>query len=166
MWFGCIQVLEGKDSFPSCLTLAVPEEYQNPWVSSHMSSADAFGELQLICEVFLGVVFGYRCLVGRGFVGLMTFLSVLDEATSALTEEVEHELYQMCLHLGMTLISVGHRPSLEKVRQGGSAPCLPCGGKVKQVSGEQRGVTKAGGPHCGWISLNVLLLNCSSTAGF
>ncbi|KAF4788545.1 ATP-binding cassette sub-family D member 4 [Turdus rufiventris] len=76
--------------------------------------ADAFGELQLICEVFLGVVFGYRCLVGRGFVGLMTFLSVLDEATSALTEEVEHELYQMCLHLGMTLVSVGHRPSLEK----------------------------------------------------
>uniref|UniRef100_A0A8C3UEE2 ATP binding cassette subfamily D member 4 n=1 Tax=Catharus ustulatus TaxID=91951 RepID=A0A8C3UEE2_CATUS len=92
--------------------------------------------------------------------------AVLDEATSALTEEVEHELYQMCLHLGMTLISVGHRPSLEKVRQGGSAPCLPRGGEVKQVSGEQRGVTKAGGPHCRWISLNVVLLNCSSTAGF
>ncbi|XP_072786354.1 lysosomal cobalamin transporter ABCD4 isoform X7 [Taeniopygia guttata] len=40
--------------------------------------------------------------------------AVLDEATSALTEEVEHELYRMCLQLGMTLISVGHRPSLEK----------------------------------------------------
>lgn len=85
--------------------------------------------------------------------GLMTFLSVLDEATSALTEEVEHELYRLCLQLGMTLISVGHRPSLEKVRQGGSAPCLPRGSKIEEVervSGEQRGVTKAGGPHCGW----------------
>uniref|UniRef100_A0A8C5X0D2 ATP binding cassette subfamily D member 4 n=1 Tax=Malurus cyaneus samueli TaxID=2593467 RepID=A0A8C5X0D2_9PASS len=40
--------------------------------------------------------------------------AVLDEATSALTEEVEHELYRVCLQLGMTLISVGHRPSLEK----------------------------------------------------
>uniref|UniRef100_A0A803V979 ATP binding cassette subfamily D member 4 n=1 Tax=Ficedula albicollis TaxID=59894 RepID=A0A803V979_FICAL len=40
--------------------------------------------------------------------------AVLDEATSALTEEVEHELYRTCLQLGMTLISVGHRPSLEK----------------------------------------------------
>ncbi|XP_055662995.1 lysosomal cobalamin transporter ABCD4 isoform X2 [Falco peregrinus] len=40
--------------------------------------------------------------------------AVLDEATSALTEEVEHELYHVCLQLGMTLISVGHRPSLEK----------------------------------------------------
>ncbi|XP_041904000.1 lysosomal cobalamin transporter ABCD4 isoform X6 [Corvus kubaryi] len=78
--------------------------------------ADALGELQLICEMFLGdAALSYRrCLVGRGFVGLMTFLSVLDEATSALTEEVEHELYRLCLQLGMTLISVGHRPSLEK----------------------------------------------------
>lgn len=80
----------------------------------------------------------------------MAFLSVLDEATSALTEEVEHELYRMCLQLGMTLISVGHRPSLEKVRQGGSSPCLPHGGEVERVSGKQRGVTKAGGPHWGW----------------
>ncbi|KAM9290730.1 lysosomal cobalamin transporter ABCD4 isoform 5-T5 [Morus bassanus] len=40
--------------------------------------------------------------------------AVLDEATSALTEEVEHELYRACLQLGMTLISVGHRASLEK----------------------------------------------------
>lgn len=80
----------------------------------------------------------------------MTFLSVLDEATSALTEEVEHELYRICLQLGMTLISVGHRPSLEKVRHGGSAACLPCGGEVEWVAGKQRGVTKAGGPHCGW----------------
>ncbi|XP_048163679.1 lysosomal cobalamin transporter ABCD4 isoform X2 [Corvus hawaiiensis] len=78
--------------------------------------ADTLGELQLICEMFLGdAALAYRrCLVARGFVGLMTFLSVLDEATSALTEEVEHELYRLCLQLGMTLISVGHRPSLEK----------------------------------------------------
>ncbi|XP_019374379.1 PREDICTED: ATP-binding cassette sub-family D member 4 isoform X3 [Gavialis gangeticus] len=40
--------------------------------------------------------------------------AVLDEATSALTEEVEHELYRTCIRLGMTLISVGHRTSLEK----------------------------------------------------
>lgn len=133
----------------------MPEEYQSPYISPHLPSADALGELQLICEMFLGVAaLAYRrCLVGRGFVGLMTFLSVLDEATSALTEEVEHELYRLCLQLGMTLISVGHRPSLEKVRQGGSVPGLPRGGKIEEVervSGKQRGVTKAGGPHCGW----------------
>lgn len=117
-----------------------------------MPSADALGKLQLIYEMFLAVAaLAYRrCLVGRGFVGLMTFLSVLDEATSALTEEVEHELYRMCLQLGMTLISVGHRPSLEKVRQGSSAPCLLRGGEVEQDSGEQQRVTKAGGAHCGW----------------
>uniref|UniRef100_K7GDE8 ATP binding cassette subfamily D member 4 n=1 Tax=Pelodiscus sinensis TaxID=13735 RepID=K7GDE8_PELSI len=40
--------------------------------------------------------------------------AVLDEATSALTEEVENELYCTCTRLGMTLISVGHRTSLEK----------------------------------------------------
>ncbi|XP_071602114.1 lysosomal cobalamin transporter ABCD4 isoform X8 [Heliangelus exortis] len=40
--------------------------------------------------------------------------AVLDEATSALTEEVEHDLYRVCLQLGMTLISVGHRATLEK----------------------------------------------------
>ncbi|XP_021258113.1 ATP-binding cassette sub-family D member 4 isoform X1 [Numida meleagris] len=40
--------------------------------------------------------------------------AVLDEATSALTEEVEHDLYRVCLQLGMTLVSVGHRASLEK----------------------------------------------------
>lgn len=82
--------------------------------------------------MFLAVAaLSYRCLMGRGFVRLMTFLSVLDEATSALTEEVEHELYRMCLQLGMTLISVGHRPSLEKVRWGGSVPWLSRGGEVE-----------------------------------
>nr|XP_020649529.1 ATP-binding cassette sub-family D member 4 isoform X2 [Pogona vitticeps] len=40
--------------------------------------------------------------------------AVLDEATSALTEETESELYRICIQLGMTLISVGHRSSLEK----------------------------------------------------
>ncbi|EMP30716.1 ATP-binding cassette sub-family D member 4, partial [Chelonia mydas] len=42
--------------------------------------------------------------------------AVLDEATSALTEEVENELYCTCAQLGMTLVSVGHRTSLEKGR--------------------------------------------------
>lgn len=45
----------------------------------------------------------------------MMFVSVLDEATSALTEEAEEQLYEACKQLGMTLISVGHRRSLEKV---------------------------------------------------
>nr|XP_057912833.1 ATP-binding cassette sub-family D member 4 [Doryrhamphus excisus] len=40
--------------------------------------------------------------------------AVLDEATSALTEEAESQLYRICKQLGMTLISVGHRSSLEK----------------------------------------------------
>lgn len=40
---------------------------------------------------------------------------MLDEATSALTEEAESELYRIGQQLGMTFISVGHRPSLEKV---------------------------------------------------
>ncbi|XP_054876089.1 ATP-binding cassette sub-family D member 4 isoform X4 [Poeciliopsis prolifica] len=40
--------------------------------------------------------------------------AVLDEATSALTEEAEAQLYRTCKQLGMTLISLGHRSSLEK----------------------------------------------------
>ncbi|KPP65030.1 ATP-binding cassette sub-family D member 4-like [Scleropages formosus] len=41
--------------------------------------------------------------------------AVLDEATSALTEEAEGQLYRACKQLGMTLMSLGHRSSLEKV---------------------------------------------------
>ncbi|XP_077592917.1 lysosomal cobalamin transporter ABCD4 [Stigmatopora nigra] len=40
--------------------------------------------------------------------------AILDEATSALTEEAETKLYRTCKRLGMTLVSVGHRTSLEK----------------------------------------------------
>uniref|UniRef100_A0A671UZP7 ATP-binding cassette, sub-family D (ALD), member 4 n=1 Tax=Sparus aurata TaxID=8175 RepID=A0A671UZP7_SPAAU len=40
--------------------------------------------------------------------------AVLDEATSALTEEAEAQLYRTCKQLGMTLVSLGHRSSLEK----------------------------------------------------
>ncbi|XP_077101439.1 lysosomal cobalamin transporter ABCD4 isoform X1 [Siphateles boraxobius] len=40
--------------------------------------------------------------------------AVLDEATSALTEEAEGQLYKACKQLGMTLISLGHRSTLEK----------------------------------------------------
>ncbi|XP_053738076.1 ATP-binding cassette sub-family D member 4 isoform X1 [Synchiropus splendidus] len=40
--------------------------------------------------------------------------AVLDEATSALSEEAEAQLYWTCKQLGMTLVSVGHRSSLEK----------------------------------------------------
>lgn len=42
--------------------------------------------------------------------------AVLDEATSALTEEAEAQLYRICKQLGMTVVSLGHRSSLEKVR--------------------------------------------------
>ena len=38
---------------------------------------------------------------------------LLDEATSALSIDVEDELYNMCLDLGVTLISVGHRDTLK-----------------------------------------------------
>ncbi|XP_048841780.1 ATP-binding cassette sub-family D member 4 isoform X1 [Brienomyrus brachyistius] len=40
--------------------------------------------------------------------------AVLDEATSALTEEAEGQLYRACKQLGMTLVSLGHRSSLDK----------------------------------------------------
>ncbi|KAI1897280.1 hypothetical protein AGOR_G00081690 [Albula goreensis] len=40
--------------------------------------------------------------------------AVLDEATSALTEEAEGQLYRACKQLGMTLLSLGHRNSLQK----------------------------------------------------
>ncbi|CAB1339793.1 unnamed protein product [Coregonus sp. 'balchen'] len=40
--------------------------------------------------------------------------AVLDEATSALTEEAEGQMYRTCKQLGMTLVSLGHRSSLEK----------------------------------------------------
>ncbi|XP_061668612.1 ATP-binding cassette sub-family D member 4 isoform X5 [Syngnathoides biaculeatus] len=40
--------------------------------------------------------------------------AVLDEATSALTEEAESQLYRTCKQLGMTVLTVGHRRSLEK----------------------------------------------------
>lgn len=45
----------------------------------------------------------------------MSLVLVLDEATSALTEEAEGKLYRACKQLGMTLVSLGHRSSLEKV---------------------------------------------------
>ncbi|XP_062324161.1 ATP-binding cassette sub-family D member 4 isoform X1 [Osmerus eperlanus] len=40
--------------------------------------------------------------------------AVLDEATSALSEEAEGQMYRACQQLGMTLLSLGHRSSLEK----------------------------------------------------
>uniref|UniRef100_A0AAZ3PAA3 ATP-binding cassette sub-family D member 4 n=1 Tax=Oncorhynchus tshawytscha TaxID=74940 RepID=A0AAZ3PAA3_ONCTS len=40
--------------------------------------------------------------------------AVLDEATSALTEDAEGQMYRGCKQLGMTLVSLGHRRSLEK----------------------------------------------------
>jgi ABC-type uncharacterized transport system fused permease/ATPase subunit len=41
---------------------------------------------------------------------------VLDEATSALSEETEHYFYTTLYQLGVTIMSVGHRSTLKKVR--------------------------------------------------
>ena len=40
--------------------------------------------------------------------------AILDEATSSLSLELEELLYDECLKLGITLISVGHRKTLIK----------------------------------------------------
>ena len=40
--------------------------------------------------------------------------SVLDEATSQIGLDAEDKMYSMCLELGITVISVGHRHSLRK----------------------------------------------------
>lgn len=42
--------------------------------------------------------------------------AVLDEATSALSEDTEYYLYTTLHHLGVTVMSVGHRSTLKKVR--------------------------------------------------
>lgn len=38
--------------------------------------------------------------------------AILDESTSALDEQLEDKCMRMCVALGITCISVGHRPSL------------------------------------------------------
>jgi ABC-type uncharacterized transport system fused permease/ATPase subunit len=43
--------------------------------------------------------------------------AALDESTSALPVEIEEKLYRTCLELGISLLSVGHRLSLEKYHQ-------------------------------------------------
>jgi len=44
------------------------------------------------------------------------FTAVLDEATSAVGEEMEEVLYTLASQYHVTVISVGHRASLHKVR--------------------------------------------------
>ena len=41
-------------------------------------------------------------------------VAFLDEATSALSEDIEVFLYQRCIDLNMTLVSVGHRENLKR----------------------------------------------------
>ena len=41
-------------------------------------------------------------------------VAFLDEATSALSEDIEILLYQRCVDLNMTLVSVGHRENLKR----------------------------------------------------
>uniref|UniRef100_A0A674PNV9 ATP-binding cassette, sub-family D (ALD), member 4 n=1 Tax=Takifugu rubripes TaxID=31033 RepID=A0A674PNV9_TAKRU len=55
----------------------------------------------------------------------------LDEATSALTEEAEAQLYRTCKQLGMTLISLGHRSSLEKYHD---VQLRLCGGACWEIT--------------------------------
>lgn len=66
-------------------------------------------------ELRLFAVFTGLMCSSLQFSGVWTL--VLDEATSALTEEAEAQLYRTCKQLGMTLVSLGHRSSLEKVGQ-------------------------------------------------
>ena len=47
---------------------------------------------------------------------LLILCAVLDEATSALSEETEHYFYTTLHQLGVTVMSVGHRSTLKKVR--------------------------------------------------
>uniref|UniRef100_A0A674PFW7 ATP-binding cassette, sub-family D (ALD), member 4 n=1 Tax=Takifugu rubripes TaxID=31033 RepID=A0A674PFW7_TAKRU len=58
----------------------------------------------------------------------------LDEATSALTEEAEAQLYRTCKQLGMTLISLGHRSSLEKYHD---VQLRLCGGACWEITKEE-----------------------------
>ena len=39
---------------------------------------------------------------------------LLDEATSALPADMEELLYEECIRLGITTISIGHRDSIRK----------------------------------------------------
>ena len=61
----------------------------------------------------LTLCFKSTCIFSH--ISVICFCAVLDEATSALTEEAEGQLYRTCKKLGMTLVSLGHRSSLEKV---------------------------------------------------
>uniref|UniRef100_A0A3B4AWU2 Uncharacterized protein n=1 Tax=Periophthalmus magnuspinnatus TaxID=409849 RepID=A0A3B4AWU2_9GOBI len=62
--------------------------------------------------------------------------AILDEATSALTEEAEAQLYRMCKQLGMTLVSLGHRSSLEKYHD---VQLKLCGGGLWELTNLRRG---------------------------
>uniref|UniRef100_A0A8C4F597 ABC transmembrane type-1 domain-containing protein n=1 Tax=Dicentrarchus labrax TaxID=13489 RepID=A0A8C4F597_DICLA len=69
--------------------------------------------------------------------------AVLDEATSALTEEAEAQLYRTCKQLGMTLVSLGHRSSLEKYHD---VQLKLCGGgqwELTKLKGERRSHTSS-----------------------
>ncbi|XP_056284028.1 ATP-binding cassette sub-family D member 4 isoform X1 [Pseudoliparis swirei] len=65
--------------------------------------------------------------------------AVLDEATSALTEEAEAQLYRTCKRLGMTLVSLGHRSSLEKYHD---VQLKLCGGGLWELT-KLKGGTKS-----------------------
>ncbi|XP_068610264.1 lysosomal cobalamin transporter ABCD4 [Brachionichthys hirsutus] len=73
---------------------------------------------------------------------LQPIYAVLDEATSALTEEAEAQLYRTCKHLGMTLVSLGHRSSLVKYHD---VQLKLCGGgqwELTNLRGGSGGVTE------------------------
>ncbi|TNN82665.1 ATP-binding cassette sub-family D member 4 [Liparis tanakae] len=65
--------------------------------------------------------------------------AVLDEATSALTEEAEAQLYRTCKRLGMTLVTLGHRSSLEKYHD---VQLKLCGGGLWELT-KLKGGTKS-----------------------
>uniref|UniRef100_A0A8C3AIN3 ATP-binding cassette, sub-family D (ALD), member 4 n=1 Tax=Cyclopterus lumpus TaxID=8103 RepID=A0A8C3AIN3_CYCLU len=83
-------------------------------LSSDVQQNDAESELVLFCRYdVLSPGEMQRLCFARLFY-LQPKYAVLDEATSALTEEAEAQLYRTCKRLGMTLVSLGHRSSLEK----------------------------------------------------
>ena len=57
-----------------------------------------------------------QCLYTGTAGNIFSILSVLDEASSALDVETENKFYELCASFGITLISVGHRESLQQVR--------------------------------------------------
>lgn len=96
------------------------------WFQAFMNALQQHPQplIENICMVSFPEVTQTRLFLNHRFFLTLIFFTVLDEATSALTEEAEAQLYRICKQLGMTLISLGHRSSLEKVKRTHSITAL------------------------------------------